>query len=138
MIPQPGQALTDLALRLLGNIAPNTTSTFHAADTALIAQLLLTLGQEFERAAAARMQDISELKDLLRTAPCEAPAKAAREAFLDAEPESLHLSAINVTHDSGMRLLIELHAWAERHDATLNKRIWTLLRAHSERHKFEF
>ena len=49
----------------------------------------------------------------------------------------MHLSDINALHDEGMRLLIELHAWAETADEGLNLRIWEFLSEHTERHKFE-
>ncbi|MCP5178375.1 MAG: hypothetical protein R3E84_22500 [Pseudomonadales bacterium] len=133
MIPAPGRTLTDLAMRLMLGIAPQTTTTFAAADCGLIAQLLLTMGQEFERAVDTRMQDIHELKALFGTAP----ADAARARFMGATPASLHLRDVNALHDEGMQLLAILHAQAEADDAALNARIWAFLRAHSERHKFE-
>lgn len=133
MIPEPGRALNDLALRLLFNVAPQTANTFAAADTALVGQLVMTLAQEFERAVAVRMEDIEEIKALLR----DAASSPARQAFLDRSPASLHLKDVNAVHDQGMQLLIELHAEAELSDAAMNERIWKFLRANSERHKFE-
>ena len=38
--------------------------------------------------------------------------------------------------DGGMRLLIDLHQWAEANDAALNGRIWAFLAEHTERHAF--
>ena len=74
MIPEPGRALSDLAMRLLLTIAPQTANTFAAADSMLVGQLMLTLSQEFEGAIATRMQDIDELRALF----AQAPANAAR------------------------------------------------------------
>ncbi len=133
MIPEPGRALTDLAMRLLLTIAPQTSNTFAAADSSLVGQLMLTMAQEFERAIATRMQDIDELRDLFASA---AP-NAERDAFQSAAPASLHLRDVNRLHDEGMRLLIELHTDIELSDPALNGRIWNFLRAHSERHKFD-
>lgn len=133
MIPEPGRALTDLAMRLLFNVAPQAANTFAAADAGLVGQLVMTLGQEFERAIATRMQDIDEVKALLR----DAPPTPERQAFLAQRPSSLHLRDVNVVHDTGMRLLSAWHAEVETLDDTLNRRIWAFLRAHSERHKFE-
>lgn len=132
MIPEPGRALSDLAMRLLLTIAPQTANTFAAADSMLVGQLMLTLSQEFERAIATRMQDIDELRELFT----HAPPLAARSRFATATPASLHLRDVNHLHDEGMRLLIELHAETELTDPNLNLRIWEFLRAHSERHKF--
>ena len=132
MIPEPGRALSDLAMRLLLTIAPQTANTFAAADSMLVGQLMLTLSQEFEGAIATRMQDIDELRALF----AQAPANAARSSFATATPASLHLRDVNHLHDEGMRLLIELHAEVEQTNADLDLRIWQFLRAHSERHKF--
>ncbi len=132
MIPAPGSALTDLAMRLLLTIAPQTANNFAAADSMLVGQLMLTLSQEFERAVATRMQDIDELRELFT----DAPAQPARARFATATTASLHLRDVNHLHDEGMRLLIELHTEVEQTDADLNLRIWHFLRAHSERHKF--
>lgn len=132
MIPEPGRALTDLAMRLLLTIAPQTANTFAAADSMLVGQLLLTLSQEFECAVATRMQDIDELRDLF----AHAPAHPERLRFASATPASLHLRDVNRLHDDGMRLLIELHTEVEQTNADLDLRIWQFLRAHSERHKF--
>lgn len=138
MIPEPGRALTDLAMRLLLTIAPQTANTFAAADSLLVGQLMLTLSQEFERAIATRMQDIDELRELLAHAPVShASSLPARAQFATATPASLHLRDVNQLHDEGMRLLIELHSEVELTDADLNLRIWHFLRAHSERHKFD-
>ena len=133
MIPEPGQALTDLASRLLFAIAPQTTNGFAAADSALVGQLMLTLAQEFERAVDTRMQDIDAIKTLFHLAP----AAPERAAFCASTPASLHLRAVNRVHDEGMRLLITLHAEIELSDPDLNERIWRFLREHSERHKFD-
>ena len=132
MIPAPGRALNDLAMRLLLSIAPQTANTFAAADSMLVGQLMLTLSQEFERAVETRMQDIDELQELFSQAPMD----AARDRFAANTPASLHLQDVNALHDEGMRLLIELHTEVELSDPDLNLRIWLFLRAHSERHKF--
>jgi len=133
VIPEPGRALTDLAMRLLFNVAPQTANTFAAADAGLVGQLVMTLGQEFERAVSTRMQDIDQMKALLRNAPLTAD----RESFLDQQPASLHLRDVNAVHDAGMRLISAWHAEVETTDDQLNRRIWSFLRDHSERHRFD-
>ena len=133
MIPQPSQALTDLAIRLALQVAPNTTAPFYGADAGLIAQLMFTLGQEFERAVQARMQDIDDIKTLFASAP----ASDERRAYQLKQPASLHLNDVNALHDEGSRLLIELHAWAETNSEAVNAAICAYLRRHTERHKFD-
>ena len=132
MIPAPGQALNDLAMRLMLSIAPQTANTFAAADSMLVGQLMLTLSQEFERAVDTRMQDIDELQVLFS----QARPDAARNRFATITPASFHLQDVNALHDVGMRLLIELHTEVELTDPDLNLLIWLFLREHSERHKF--
>lgn len=133
MIPRPSQALTDLAVRLATNVAPNTTETFYAADAGLIAQLMFSLAQEYERGVETRMNDIDEMRALLRSAPQSDDI----DAFVVLQPASLGLADVNAVHDAGTRLLIEAHAWAEVHDEPLSREIWRYLRRHCERHKFE-
>jgi len=133
VIPEPGRALTDLAMRLLFNVAPQAANTFAAADAGLVGQLIMTLGQEFERAVSTRMQDIDEMKALLG----DAPGTVDRRAFLAQQPASLHLRDVNVVHDAGMRLISAWHAEVEITDDQANRRIWTFLRNHSERHRFD-
>ncbi len=133
MIPRPSQALTDLAVRLATNVAPNTTETFYAADAGLIAQLMLSLAQEYERGIETRMQDIDEMRAILRSAP----TSEAIDTFLELLPRSLGLADVNAVHDAGTRLLIEAHAWAETHDEALSQSIWRYLRRHCDRHRFE-
>ena len=36
-----------------------------------------------------------------------------------------------------MRLLIDLHAWAESHDAGLDQEIWAFLGRHADRNRFD-
>jgi hypothetical protein len=120
-------------MRLLFNVAPQTANTFAAADAGLVGQLVMTLGQEFERAISTRMQDIHDMKTLLR----DAPVTAVRKAFLDQQPASLHLRDVNAVHDTGMRLISDWHAEVETVNDVLNRRIWAYLRDHSERHRFD-
>lgn len=147
MIPRPGQGLADLAMKLGTAIAPETTSRFAAANSGLIAMLLGALAQDTERAIDARMTDIQELKrifdDACKDAPEDAdtaaspPNLAAMAAFRERQPVSLRLTDVDAVHGAGLELLIELHAWAEAHDAALDTQIWDFLLRHTERHRLE-
>lgn len=140
MINQPGTQLRDLAIRIATHVLPDMTSAYGQADAGLISGLLMALAQDFERAAFNRMTDIEEIQHLLKgvvEADQNMPATQAMEAFTDAVPTSLHLRDLDQLHARGFELLIELHTWAEANDAQLNHAIWSLLRRHSERNKFE-
>lgn len=151
MIPRPGQGLADLAMKLGSAIAPETTSRFAAANSGLIAMLLGALAQDTERAIDARMTDIQELKRIFGDAckgacmdtpedtdtPASPPNLAAMAAFRERQPDSLRLTDVDAVHGAGLDLLIELHAWAEAHDAELDTQIWDFLLRHTERHRLD-
>jgi hypothetical protein len=140
VIPQPAQALADLAVKLATGIAPETTSSYAMANTGLISMLLLALSQDHDRAAANRMADIGDMqtlfRDVARMHP-SAPGAAARDAFCNGAPAGLRISELDAFHAEGLAALIDLHAWAEVHDAELSLEIWDFLEQHTERNRFD-
>ncbi|TNF87879.1 MAG: hypothetical protein EP301_05960 [Gammaproteobacteria bacterium] len=138
MIPRPHQALNDLAGRIGTRVLPELSDPFTMADTGLISLLMSLLGQELEHGVANRMADGEALKQLFAEAPGKAPGADARTAFIDSQPTSLILTDVTAWLDQGLTLLIALHAWAEESDDDLNRRIWSFLADHTERHKFDF
>ena len=137
MITNPGKALADLAMKLALHIAPQTTSTYAAADTGLTAMLMQCLAQDYARAAETRSCDIAELKTLFATVnhPVQ---KAKLASFLRREPASLALSDLEAFHAEALRHLIDLQTWAEQTDAVeINTQIWAFLARHADRHAFD-
>jgi hypothetical protein len=140
MIPRPQQALNDLAMKLIGSVAPQTQSVYAASNAGMIAMLLQCLAQEFDRAAAVRTQDIDELIALFESLRDVPPVNLTSRlgTFSHGSAESLRIEHLNVRHAQGMALLIELHAWAETHRAEeLDREIWSFLTRHAERHAFQ-
>jgi hypothetical protein len=144
MIPSPGKTLQDLATRIVTHLVPATHSNFAQADGALLYMLLLSISQDYERAAFNRMADIDEIKALCRNLLAQPLAQqpgdamqASMQSLLAQTPASLMLKDLTQFHADAFELLIELHAWAERNDSNLNLEIWRLLRRHSERNKFD-
>lgn len=139
MIPRLPQGIADLALKLATGIAPETGSRFAMANTTMIAMLLGAAATEAERAVAVRMTDIDEMQALFAglTDEADAPAAAARQAFRQRTPVSLHLSDVDALHAEGLKLLISLHAWAEAHDPALDRQIWDFLGRHTDRHRID-
>ena len=135
MIPRARQALADLAGRLGGRIAPAVGDPYAAVDAGLLTMLMTMLAEELEAGVAKRMADGEALKALFQTAE-SAPDASARAAFAASEPASLTLTDVGAWLDGGMRLLVDLHQWAEANDPALNGRIWTFLAEHTERHAF--
>lgn len=139
MIPQPSRALADLAGKLVNDIAPETSSTFAAANSGMIAMLLGALAQDAERAAANRMADIDDIQRLFTrlTPDCDPGRAAERTRYVERQPESLRLGDLDALHADGMTLLIALHGWAEANDPDLDRSIWTLLLNHTERNRLD-
>jgi hypothetical protein len=137
VIPRPARGLADLAAKLASAIAPETSSRFAMANSAMIATLLTALAQDTERAVDSRMADIDDIKALFDAAGDDAPQAAARAAFRTRTPTSLRVADVDAVHGDGMGLLIDLHAWAEDHDAALDQQIWDFLSRHTERHRLD-
>ncbi len=140
MINQPGAQLRDLAIRIATHVLPDMNTAYGQADAGLISGLLMALAQDFERAAFNRMADIEEIQQIFHVAKVsnpDLPDKQEMEAFSNKAPASLHLQDLDQLHARGFDLLIGLHAWAEVNSPELNQAIWSLLRRHSERNKFE-
>jgi len=138
MIPRPHQALNDLAGRIGSRVLPELSDPFTMADAGLISLLMSLLGEELEKGVANRVADAEALKALFADTAGEPSGAKARAAFVDSQPESLTLTDVTAWLDQGLALLIDLHAWAEEADDELNRRIWSFLAAHTERHKFDF
>ncbi|MGE0622861.1 MAG: hypothetical protein AB7I04_15535 [Pseudomonadales bacterium] len=136
MIPRPHQALVDLAGRIGGRILPELTDPYAIADTGMVTMLLGMLAKELESGVARRLEDGQELATLFADAN-HAPGAEARAAFAASRPASLTLTDVNAWLDSGLELVIELQAWAEREDPTLLDAIWAWLARHTERHRFD-
>lgn len=139
MIPRLPQGVADLARKLATGIAPDTASRYAMANTAMIAMLLGAVAQESERAVAVRMTDVDEMRALFRGAreAADAANAAGRRLFCERAPASLRLSDVDALHAEGLRLVIDLHTWAEDHDAALDHAIWDFLAAHTERHRID-
>jgi hypothetical protein len=140
MIPRPQQALTDLAMKLMVSIAPETQSSYAASNAGMIAMLMTCLAQEFDRAAAVRTQDLDELATLFTNLPVGVDDTLTADigVFLRGSPQSLRIEHLNARHAEAMELLIRLHTWAEEHRAMeLDRAIWSFLRRHADRHAFQ-
>jgi hypothetical protein len=138
VIPRPSQGLAALAAKLAAAIAPETTSRFAMANTGMISMLMLALAQDAERAVANRMADIDDMKALFAAATGADRERAeARAAFCSRQPNSLRIADLDVLHAEGLTLLIALHAWAEAHDADLDRRLWDFLLRHTERNRLD-
>jgi len=139
VIPRASRALTDLAVKLATDLAPEMRTEFGAANAGLMSLLLLALAQEQERAVAVRMADVEEISALFTQAEQQHPEAAGageRAAWCECQPKSLMVSDVDRFHGRGLELLIALHIFAETEDAELDQAIWDFLARHTERHGF--
>ena len=131
MITSPGLSLGYLAMKLLTEIAPSASTEYDAANTNLIAALMIALAQDSGRALDNRLKDIAAIAELIGRAPQSG-------VTFDAQPPAAYtLDAIKPLHDEALDALIDLHAWAEANDAELNAAVWTFLADHAERNRFD-
>lgn len=136
MIPNPGRALADLAIKLAISVVPEISSGYAAANAGMTSMLMLALAQDSERAVANRMSDIEELRALFADTAGYG-GQSDLTAYNRKQPASLLLKDVDALLAEGMALLIDLHAWAEETDDSLNRRIWQFLLHHTERNKFD-
>ncbi len=139
MIPNGKSSLEHLAMKLMTSVAPQTTSTYTAANTGLIAMLLQCLAQEYDRAADARLSDIDEIKALLASLPPGVPrAVVARiESFRGARPASFRVADVTAHHAEALTLLALVHEHAEQAQLNeLDEVIWRFLERMADRHAF--
>jgi hypothetical protein len=136
MIPHTSKAISFLAQRLFSHVLPDVRTSFGAADVALLGILFEMVGQDFDRAAQARLEDIREMREIF--------AQARRLGLeVDARPEALDLSDVRIArldevHALHSRALIELHARTEQvGDAQLDRQVWQYLERHAERHRYD-
>jgi hypothetical protein len=136
VIPHTSKAIALLAQRLFTHVLPEQRSQFGMADVALLGLLFEMVGQDFDRAAQARLEDIREMRAIF--------AEARRLGLeVDARPEALDLSDVRIArldeiHALHARALIELHERIEQvGDAQLDRQVWHYLERHAERHRYD-
>jgi hypothetical protein len=136
VIPNTSKAIAFLAQRLFTHVLPEQRSQFGMADVALLGLLFEMVGQDFDRAAQARLEDIREMRAIF--------ADARRRGLeVDPRPDALDLSDVRIArldevHAIHGRALIELHARIEQvGDAELDRQVWQYLERHAERHRYD-
>lgn len=139
MIPNGKSSLEHLAMKLMTSVAPQTTSTYTAANTGLIAMLLQCLAQDYDRAAEARLTDIDEIKALLAFVPAgvDSDLAARIELFRAARPASFRVTDVTALHAEALSLLTRVHEHAENAQLkSLDEQIWHFLERMADRHAF--
>jgi len=144
MIPHPQKAVTFLAQRLLTHVLPEQRTAFGAADAALLGLLFEMVGQDLERAAHARLEDVREMRAIFADARglgLDEALVARMDVALARELADARLSSLDEVHAVHSAVLIELHARVETLSGTeaarLDRQIWEHLERHAERHRYD-
>lgn len=141
MKPDVPLALQKLAGSLLTEVAPAVGVDYLQRNTGVSAIMLQLASEEWERAAARRVEENAALRAIFRDAAGVAvgPTLRARLAAAAAAggDADLRISALDAANASLRALLIELHAEVETLDGPAARRledaIWAELRRSTER-----
>jgi hypothetical protein len=142
MKPDPQRVLERTVQNLLLDLLPNVSPRYRQAGLAISAGLLLAVREEFDRAAARRVEENAALRALFaRGADVVTDAALAarlREAAATRD-ESLLVPALDAGNRALRALLIELHAHIETLATPpardLEAALWRELVASAERRK---
>ncbi len=140
MKPNVDFTLQTIAASLLTEIAPKISDDYVMRNSALTAILLQIAAEEWDRAAARRVEENGALRRLFAEAAPEVEDRELRarlEAASGGEEESLRIADLDRSNDALRSLLIELHAHLEEVETENARRIesaiWRELRTSTER-----
>jgi hypothetical protein len=141
--PDVGKLLETLAGKLIFEIAPSVQPAYRQQSVGLTAILLGMVREEWDRAAARRVEENAALRALFaNAAPQVADAELRRrlEAAGKSAEASYLVSALEKNNDELRALLIDLHAHVESQSApwakALDDEIWRELAQSTERRRF--
>jgi len=140
--PEIPKVLEILAGTFLFEIAPNVSPAYRKSSVGVSALLLGMVREEWDRAAARRVEENAALRALFRDASPDVTDTDLRrrldEAAAGGDP-SLLVSELERANDFLRAQLIELHAWVEAQPGPaarrIDDRIWRELAASTERRK---
>jgi len=140
MKPDVDVTLQLIAASLALEIAPKISDDYTMRNSMLTAMLLQCAAEEWDRAAARRVEENRILRQLFGEAAPEIGDPDLRgrlEAVSREDDEDLRISELNRSNDRLRTLLIELHAHVEEIDSEPARRIeaaiWQELRISTER-----
>jgi len=151
MRPTPARFIEVAFGHLLERVAPTLSGSYAQSDMTVLGALLLGLGEEFERAAARRIEENREIRRIFALAAKtlggsdglgdgELVARLASAAA--GEDTDFSVSALEAANVRLRGLLIELHERVETVESApardIEKQIWRELAASTERRKLSF
>jgi hypothetical protein len=142
MKPDENLVLADFAQRFAGVIAPQVQPAYLAAAIGMSAGILGMIAEDWDRAAARRVEENRAIRGLFKQAAglTLEPTLAARLAALgQTNDDDLRLSALEAGNEALRAALIDLHTAVETMDdgpaKALNDAIWTELSASTLRRR---
>ncbi len=142
MKPEATHALERLMQALLVEIAPAVQPPYRQASVSIQAMMLIAIREEFDRAAARRVEENCALRALFADAHGAVTDAALRERLAAAAASadaSLLVPELEAGNHTLRALLIELHAHVELLESAEARRIeaaiWRELSASTERRK---
>ena len=140
MKPDVDLTLQLIAASLMSEVAPKISDDYSQRDSMLTAMLLQIAAEEWDRAAARRVEENRTLRRLFAEAARQiedGDLRGRLEAASGEEDESVRISDLNRSNDGLRTLLIELHAHLEEIDTEAARRIeaaiWEELRVSTQR-----
>lgn len=140
MIPEPTQALHIIMGTLMMEIAPNMRDDYRQANVNLLAFAMMVIAQEYDRAAAVRVEENREMRRLFGHAAksvADAQLRSRLTAAAAGSDDDLRISQLTAANGELRKLLIELHAAVEEDGAPdgaeLARSIWSLLRSAADK-----
>ena len=140
MKPDVDVTLQIIAASLMTEIAPKISDDYTQRNSMLTVMLLQCAAEEWDRAAARRVEENRTMRQLFAEVAPEIGDRDLRdrpEAASAGEDESLRISDLNRSNDGLRSLLIELHAHVEEIETEAARRIeaaiWQELRGSTER-----
>jgi len=142
MRPEPRHFLGVAAGHLMGKTAGALAPGYEQSSVSVIGLMLTQLGEEFERAAARRVEENRALRQIFANAAGVVSNDDLRGKLEEAardEDSDLAVSALEQSNCALRTLLIELHVHVEELDSqaarSLEAAIWQELVASTERRK---
>ena len=140
MKPDVDVTLQIIAASLMTEIAPKISDDYTQRNSMLTVMLLQCAAEEWDRAAARRVEENRTMRQLFTEVAPEIGDRDLRdrlEAASAGEDESLRISDLTRSNDGLRSLLIELHAHVEEIETEAARRIeaaiWQELRVSTER-----
>jgi hypothetical protein len=141
--PDVAKLLEIVSGKLLFEIAPNVQPSYRQSSVGITAMLLGMVREEWERAAARRVEENAVLRALFARAAvhvADTDLRRRLEGAAAGRDASLLVSELDKANDALRALLIELHAHVETQDAAwaraVDAEIWRELVTSTERRRF--